>query len=543
MRWIEGKGQALYDEDHRPIRMMGVCWDITLRKRGEELLRFKANVLARITDVVMAVDHEQRITYWNQAAESLYGLSAGEVLGRPVPGTIRYQWIDPHDETACRRSLSAKGSWKGELISYRKNGDAFYVEASVTTATGRDPGEGGVLVILRDITERKRAEMALKKAHDELEARVQERTIEIAQREDALRSANEELRKQAQLLDLAQDAIIVRDLSSVIIFWNTGAERTYGWNRAEAVGKVTHVLLDAVFPAGYEQAQQQLFNEGSWEGELVHTRSNGNRITVASRQVLQRDETGRPIAVLEVNRDITERKQAEESTRDLSGRLLSMQDEERRRLARELHDSTAQKLTALSLNLAIMEQFSEITHHPSAGRALTESLDLAKQTSAELRSVSYLLHPPVLDDGGLEKALDWYIKGFARRTKIDIELEVPSTTYERLPRELEMTLFRIVQEALTNIYRHSGSAVAGVRLWREPKGIKLEVWDRGKGLDPEIAQGTEAGARLGVGIRGMIERVRQLGGRMTLRPGNPGTIVEVLLPLAQTPEWKSASSS
>ncbi len=541
VRWMEGKGQVLYDEKHHPIRMMGVCWDITLRKQREDLLRFKANVLARVTDAVLAVDHERRITYWNKAAESLYGLASAEVLGRPIAETLRYRWINPKDERACIRSLTTTGSWQGELIAYKKNGEAFYVETSVTTATGRDPGEGGVLVILRDITERKRAEMSLRLAHDELETRVQERTIELARREEALRSANEELRKQAQLLDLAHDAVIVRDLSSVITFWNRGSERTYGWTRAEALGKVTHILLDTVFPEGHAQVERQLASEGYWEGELTHTRRGGDRITVASRQVLQLDEDGRPTAILEINRDITARKQAEKSLRDLSGRLLSMQDEERRRLARELHDSTAQTLSALSLNLALLEQVKEITQHPRAGKALADSMDLASQASTELRNFSYLLHPPALDEGGLGKALDWYIKGFAARTGIDIKLEMPPET-GRLAQELETTLFRVVQEALANIYRHSESAVAGVRLWRDAEGIKLEVWDRGKGLEADIAhRGAEAEAKLGVGIRGMSERVRQLGGRMKLRPGNPGTIVEVLLPPAAAPEKAAAS--
>src|SRR5580704_7976816 len=156
----------------------------------------------------------------------------------------------------------------------------------------------------------------------------------------------------SELLELAHDAIIVRDVDSVILFWNGGAQKPYGWSPAEACGNVTHQFLKTVFPEPLDQVYEKLYKTGSWEGELVHSTRDGKRIVVASRQVLQRDAQGRTIGILEINRDVTPRKEAEEALRNLSARLLQLQDEERRRIARELHDSTGQSLAALVIHLS-----------------------------------------------------------------------------------------------------------------------------------------------------------------------------------------------
>ena len=182
---------------------------------------------------------------------------------------------------------------------------------------------------------RKRAQNLLQHARDELEIKVQERTAslrqsneqlqtEVAERkraEEVLQKQAVELRDQAQLLELAHDAILVRDLSSTIMFWNRGAERMYGWTREEALGEITHTLLQTEFPRSFEEVEAGLRAEAYWEGELIHTTRNGSRIVVASRQVLDRDQRGDPVAILEINSDITERKRAEEALREKAGLL------------------------------------------------------------------------------------------------------------------------------------------------------------------------------------------------------------------------------
>jgi PAS domain S-box-containing protein len=174
----------------------------------------------------------------------------------------------------------------------------------------------------REIGERRCAQEALQNAHNELEARVQQRTVELAQANYQLRveiserkRAEEGLRKQASLLDLAHDAIMVRDLDSKITFWSPGAEETYGWQRDEALGKVAQELLHSAYPSGVEKLKAEVIQKGRWEGELIQTRRDGRKIVVASRWALQRDDNGEPTAILQINTDITERKQAEENLR------------------------------------------------------------------------------------------------------------------------------------------------------------------------------------------------------------------------------------
>jgi signal transduction histidine kinase len=278
---------------------------------------------------------------------------------------------------------------------------------------------------------------------------------------------------------------------------------------------------------------EKLYKVGSWEGELVHSTRDGKRIVVASRQVLQRDSHGRTVGILEINRDVTPRKQAEEALRNLSARLLQLQDEERRRIARELHDSTGQSLAALVIHLsAVSAKIADVD--PSAAELLREAILLSQKASDETRTLSYLLYPPTLDYAGLRSALEWYIEGFTQRSKVKVDLNV-SLGADRLPEIVERTLFRIVQESLTNIFRHSGSDTASVQIEARSGTVRLEVADNGKGISEEIlATLNSSGGQLGVGIRGMRERVRQLGGWLQIRSWPSGTTIIVTLPVTES---------
>jgi PAS domain S-box-containing protein len=337
----------------------------------------------------------------------------------------------------------------------------------------------------------------------------------------------------SELLELAHDAIIVRDVDSVVLFWNRGAQNTYGWTPAEACGNVTHQFLKTEFPEPIDQVYEKLYKVGSWEGEVVHSTRDGKRIVVASRQVLQRDSHGRTIGILEINRDVTARKEAEEALRNLSARLLQLQDEERRRIARELHDSTGQSLAALVIHLsAVSAKIADVD--PSAAELLREAILLSQKASDETRTLSYLLYPPTLDYSGLRSALEWYIEGFTQRSKVKVDLNV-SVGANRLPEIVERTLFRIVQESLTNIFRHSGSDTASVQIDARSGTVRLEVADNGKGIPEEtLATLNSSGGQLGVGIRGMRERVRQLGGWLRIRSWPSGTAILVTLPVTET---------
>jgi len=228
---------------------------------------------------------------------------------------------------------------------------------------------------------------------------------------------------------------------------------------------------------------------------------------------------------------------ANQSLRELSARLLQLQDEERRRIARELHDSVGQMLAALSMNLSAVQ--GDIDRLRKTATALTDSEALVQEMSKEIRTISHLLHPPLLDEAGLSSALRWYIDGFAQRSNIQVDLELPDD-FGRLSRELETAVFRIVQECLTNIHRHSESRVAKIRLVRSAKDVRVEVEDRGKGIPREKQYEIASMGTPGVGIRGMRERLRQLGGNMEINSNGKGTVIVARLPLVSTSSTAAA---
>jgi signal transduction histidine kinase len=225
----------------------------------------------------------------------------------------------------------------------------------------------------------------------------------------------------------------------------------------------------------------------------------------------------------------------EEEYRRLSARLLTLQDEERRRLALDLHDSTSQRLAALTMNLDVVGQAAE-TIGARARRALAESRTLAEQCAQEVRTFAYLLHPPLLDEMGLLSAVRWYAEGFEKRSGIHVVLDLGEVG--RLPGPIETALFRVVQEGLTNIHRHAAATTASIRLTATAGAVALQIHDQGHGLrDPLTRQnGTLLPEALGVGIQGMRERIRQLGGAFDVEFTDKGTTVCVSVPLkADTP--------
>jgi signal transduction histidine kinase len=227
--------------------------------------------------------------------------------------------------------------------------------------------------------------------------------------------------------------------------------------------------------------------------------------------------------------DITARKEAERSLQQLSGRLLRLQDEERRRIARQLHDITAQNLAVLRMNLSRISRFAV---DPEIKDSVAESIALTEQSIGEIRTFSYLLHPPLIDEAGLLPSLRWFARGFQERSGITVKLTAPEEL-DRLPSELETAVFRIVQEALTNIQRHSGSAVADIRLEKEPRSIRLEIEDKGHGLPAHLRDQQEALMASGVGIAGIRQRVRELGGKMQIESEDRGTRIVVNLPIPE----------
>ena len=231
---------------------------------------------------------------------------------------------------------------------------------------------------------------------------------------------------------------------------------------------------------------------------------------------------------MRVHQRTAELEQQISEVQKLSGALLQAQDEERRRISRELHDSTGQLLVALKLNVAQLK--SEM---PAGGaavdRLVQDTESVLEEMSRQLRSMSYLLHPPLLDEAGLESALRWYVDGFARRSSLKLNLELPADL-ARLPQSMETTIFRLVQESLTNIHRHSGSKTGLIRLVRKEREVQLEIIDKGTGFSFEAEMGGKI-SRPGVGIIGMKERVHGLGGSLQITSSSSGTRVFATLPI------------
>lgn len=230
--------------------------------------------------------------------------------------------------------------------------------------------------------------------------------------------------------------------------------------------------------------------------------------------------------------EIADRRDKEELLRQLSGHLMQAQDQERRRIARELHDNSGQTLAAIAVNLSRIENLVPDAP-PKVKNLVADTAAMAEQTSREIRTVSYLLHPPLLEEAGLIAAINWLANGFTQRSGIRTEVDAPAQ-FDRLPADIEVTVFRIVQETLTNVARHSGSQTAFIKLTRQPGEVVLAVRDEGKGIPPEKLEKVHGNvSALGVGVAGVWERVRQFGGELEINSNSRGTTVMVVVPLPE----------
>ncbi|HYM24420.1 MAG TPA: PAS domain S-box protein [Vicinamibacterales bacterium] len=374
------------------------------------------------------------------------------------------------------------------------------------------------------------------------------RVAGIAEDVTGRRQAEEALRRSEQLLRLVLEAIPVGvaflGLNGDIMLNNTASDRI--WANAIRPGAERYARTrgwwhESGKPVeGDDWASVRALRQGETSlNEVIDIEAfDGTRRVIQNSAVPIRDEHDAIVGAVVVNEDITARKKAErdlEATatqmQALATRLLQAQDEERRRIAQMLHETTAQDLAALKMLLARVQRTS-----PQLSEAekdlLAEMVVITDRSMEDVRTLSYLLHPPFLDEGGLLSALRWYVEGFARRSGIKVELDVPPD-FPRLPRDVETTLFRIVQEALVNVYRHAESPTARIRLAVDPgdHNVTLEIQDSGRGMPSRIAARLSAGeGALGVGIVGMRERVKQLGGTLDIESGDRGTLVRAVFP-------------
>ncbi len=381
----------------------------------------------------------------------------------------------------------------------------------------------------RSLAKQHETEQALRESEGRLRAATQQMQKEIERRTAEIEQKTEQTKEQARLLDLANDAIFVRTARDRISYWNHGAERLYGWTKEEALGRLTHELLRTRFSTPISEIRKADY----WQGELVQVKRDGSEITVSSRWTTLQDRDGKFDGWLEISTDITDRRRAENAARRLSGRILSLQDDERRRIARELHDSLGQYLVSVKINLDLLSG----TMKEARDRELvSESLKVVEQCLSETRTISHLLHPPLLDEAGFASAARWYCEGFAERSGLQVSLDI-SPDLERMDRDLETTLFRILQEALTNVHRHSGGTMVRIVLQIDAEQVQLDITDNGKGIpDDRLRRLSEDDSVTGVGLAGMRERVRELGGALVLSSASPGTTITANIPVLQSAE-------
>ena len=337
---------------------------------------------------------------------------------------------------------------------------------------------------------------------------------EQRQAEETLRQSEEQFRL---IMDNLADLVAVLDLHGHRLYNSP----SYGYLLGDPErlrGTSSFVEVHPEDRARVEQVFQETVRTGvgkRLEYRLVDL--TGQARHIESQGSVIRDEQGSVAKVVVVSRDVTERHQAEEELHRLSAHLLQVQDLERRRLARELHDTTAQHLAALTVDLANLKGL--LAKSSPAARALCcDCMQLANQAAQEIRTHSYLLHPPLLEVMGLAGAVEDYAQGFAARSGIAVDVEMPKD-FGRLEEDMELALFRVVQESLANVLKHSQSARATIRLTRQAELVTLEVQDMGRGIAAEkLARIKAMRGGLGVGLGGMQERLRLLGGRSTWSP-------------------------
>ena len=379
----------------------------------------------------------------------------------------------------------------------------------------------------------------LRAMRTDLERRVQERTRELTTAVYSLQiemTEHERAEKKFRgLLESAPDAMIIVNPSGRIVLMNAQAERLFGYSRDDLVGEPVENLIPEDFRHGHSLHRTDYFDSphmrpmGAGQ-DLYGLRKDGSKFPVEISLSPLEAEDGTLVSA--AIRNISERKQTEAALRQLSSDLLRIQDEERRRIARELHDGPVQDLASALMDLSVVQKLMpRLLGRPQ--QALNEACFLTQKCTRELRTLSYLLHPPLLDELGVGFALRQYVEGFAARSGIEIKLDI-ADDLGRLPKEIELCLFRVTQEALMNIHHHSGSATASVRIHRNHDQVTLEVRDRGKGIPAESVGGAGRSLtrRAGLGIPGMIERVHPLGGELQILAAQPGTLVRVMLSLS-----------
>ena len=494
-RWFLARSRPVRDAAGRIVRWFGSAIDIDDLKKSDAVLRQTnerlSAVLSGIDEAYFTVDRQWQITYVNRKAATYYQDDPRHLVGRSL-WEVAPQLLGTEFETRLREVLDRRRPLRMERQSLTYPGRWFHVACH--------PWADGLSIFFSDITARKQAELTA--------------------------------RRTQELLQLTMDAlpaqIAILDQRGVVIAVNTAwrrfiADAGVGEGArvgADYVAMCAAAIPDAVGAERAAKAVRSVLHAERQEFRFDYGRSGSQGLRWFQMRAVWFGDDGERRVVVE-QEDITEIKRAETGLRELAERLLRLQDEERRHMARELHDTTAQNLVAALLDIDRLA--TRLALDDASGELVDEARKLIEQSLQEIRTLSYLLHPPLLDELGLPSALRWFVRGFENRSGITVALSV----YEdmvRLPPPVESALFRVVQEALTNIHRHSESATAEIRLTRSAHEVVLEIADHGRGISTDAGSELDI-ASLGLGISGMRVRLHQLGGELEIRSTGEGTTV------------------
>lgn len=456
-----------------------------------------------------------RFLYVNDKFVETFGYSRAETIGQTALSLGL--WADPAKRPDMWKSLNEHGSAR-DFEGKARTKSGGILDLLVWMERIQILGEECILGITCDITPRKHAEQALTES------------------ERLLRLVLDTLPVGVSVVNAVGDIILSNPAATRI--WSelipSGPERyarSKGWwyDTGEPITADTWPSARAL-ASGESSVNEVIEIEGF----------DGLRKILQNSTVPIRDGNERITGAVVVNEDISARKRGERELNDslkqmrtLTGRLLRAQDDERRRIARMLHETTAQDLAALKMHLARLSRLEGVLSEDDRA-ALTESVDLAQRSMTGIRTLSYLLHPPFLDEAGLLSALRWYAGGFASRSGITVDLDLPPTL-DRLPQDVETALFRVVQEALINIHHHAASPSAMIRLRVDEGQLTLEIKDAGRGMPTALIENLPSGrGALGVGVASMRERLQQLGGALDIESNERGTVLRARIPLGST---------
>jgi PAS domain S-box-containing protein len=507
--------------------------DVTERKLAERTTALLAAIVDYSDDAILSKKLDGTITSWNQGAERLFGYKAEEAIGQHI--TLIVPWERRSEEEDILRRL-AGGERVDHFETVRRRRDGTDLDVSLTISPIRDAAGTviGASNVARDVSERKRNELALRRSEERFRALV---------------TASSDV-----VYRMSPDWSEMRELDGRGFIADTGKPRKDWLN--EYIHPDNQPLM-------LQTIREAVRTKSMFELEHRVRRMDGTLGWTYSRAVPLLNISGEILEWFGAASDVTARKEAEENFRklaqtldaevrartreleeqsnqvqELSWRLLRSQDEERRHIARELHDSAGQTLTVLGISLAQLAQKTG-RNAPELATEAEQIQETVQQLHREIRTTSYLLHPPLLDENGLYSAISWYVQGLLERSGLEVQLDIPKE-FGRLPRDMELVIFRLVQECLTNIHRHSESKTASIRIARESNQITLDIRDQGKGMPPARLAEIRSG-RSGVGMGGMRERLRQFEGTMNIESDGSGTCIFATIPLpkAASPEDQS----